>query len=171
MSKAFKRIIFFILRLVSTFYAKNKLARYGSGLTVNYPCFFTRYTYVGEDCHFNGIKIVGDGECNIGDHFHSGSDILIITQNHNYYSPNALPYDQKDNLGSVRIGKAVWIGSRVTILPKSIIEDGAIIQAGAVVSGTVQRGAVYGGNPARLIKYRDMSKFEELMVNNRYVNW
>ncbi len=40
-------------------------------------------------CHFNGMRIVGDGRVVIGDHFHSGSEILIITQNHNYFRPDA----------------------------------------------------------------------------------
>lgn len=166
-----KRLYFHILRISSTFYAKKKLASWGRGLTVNYPCAFTRNTYLGLDCHFNGMRVIGNGRLVIGNHFHSGSDILVLTQNHNYYSPSALPYDEHDVLGDVRIGSSVWIGTRVTILPKAIIEDGAVIQAGAVVSGTVPRGAVYGGNPARLIKYRDMEKFEQLSNEGRYVNW
>ncbi len=166
-----KRIYFQLLRTASTFYARTKLARCGRGLTVNYPCAFTRNSYVGNDCHFNGMKVVGAGRFEIGDHFHSGSEILVLTQNHNYFSPSALPYDELDLPGDVRIGNAVWVGSRVTILPKAVIEDGAVIQAGAVVSGRVPRGAVYGGNPATLIKLRDIERFNRLEAEGKYVNW
>jgi maltose O-acetyltransferase len=82
-----------------------------------------------------------------------------------------LPYDEHDVLGEVVIGRAVWVGSRVTILPKTRIGDGAVIQAGAVVSGTVPECAVFGGNPARLIKYRDRERFAQLTAAGTYVNW
>lgn len=35
-------------------------------------------------CSFNGIKVQGKGRLIIGNNFHSGEDILVITQNHNY---------------------------------------------------------------------------------------
>lgn len=166
-----KKLYFNALRALSTFYAKRKLGSWGRGLTVNYPCVFTCNTHVGADCHFNGMTTIGNGRLVIGDHLHSGSGILVLTQNHNYYSPTALPYDDQDLDGEVHIGNSVWIGSRVIILPKAIVGDGAVLQAGAVVSGKVPRGAVYGGNPARLIKYRDMEKFDQLSREGRYVNW
>jgi acetyltransferase-like isoleucine patch superfamily enzyme len=171
MLKLLGRSIAFVRRIVCTAYARYRCGVHGEGLTVNYPSVFTRSTYIGKDCHFNGVQIVGSGRVTIGDHFHSGSGVLIITQNHNYYSPDALPYDDCDILGDVTIGNAVWIGSRVTILPKTVVGDGAVIQAGAVVSGAVPRCAVYGGNPARLIKYRDTGRFEELVSTGKYVNW
>lgn len=143
----------------------------GRGIKVNYPSRFTFETVIGDDCHFNGVDIVGAGAVQIGDHFHSGSDILIITQNHNYESPNALPYDETDHTRQVIIGKNCWIGSRVIILPGTIIEDGAVIQAGAVLFGKIPRCAVVGGNPWGIIKYRNVERYEELEKNGVYVGW
>ena len=54
----------------------------------------------------------------------------------------------------VVIGSDVWIGHRVMILPGSRIEDGAIIGAGAVVSGTIPAYSIAGGVPARVIRER-----------------
>lgn len=50
----------------------------------------------------------------------------------------------------------VWIGARVTILGNvGTIGKGAIIGAGAVVTKAVPDYAIVGGNPARIIRYRN----------------
>lgn len=152
-----------------TFYATQKVRTYGQGLRVNYRCVFTKNTVVGEDCHFNGLEIIGGGNVIIGDHFHSGSSILILTQNHNYNRPTALPYDHNDILRHVTIGKNCWIGSRAIILPGTIIEDGVVVQAGAVLSGVIPKGSVVGGNPWRILKYRDLDIYQDLENRGIYV--
>jgi acetyltransferase-like isoleucine patch superfamily enzyme len=124
---------------------------------------------IGVDCHFNGLEIIGKGIVTIGDHFHSGSGIMIITQNHDYYSPEKLPYDENDIVKDITIGRCCWIGSRVIILPGTILEDGVVVQAGAVVFGRIPKGAVIGGNPAKIIKYRDLEKYELLDRQKLYV--
>lgn len=43
----------------------------------------------------------------------------------------------------------------LSILAGAVIEDGAIIAAGAVVSGKVKKNSIVGGVPAKLIKYRE----------------
>lgn len=40
------------------------------------------------------------------------------------------------------------------------IGEGAIIAIGSVVVKDVPRCAIVGGNPAKVIKYRDIEKFE-----------
>ncbi|MBI2274135.1 MAG: acyltransferase [Bacteroidetes bacterium] len=152
-----------------TFLARRKVHSSGKGLRVNYKCFFTRKTIIGEDCHFNGISVVGDGKLIIQDHFHSGSEIIVITQSHNYFRPQALPYDNTDILRDVIIGKCCWIGTRVTILPGTVIEDGVVVQAGAVVFGKVPKYAVIGGNPWKILKYRDSEVYDRLERDGKYV--
>lgn len=55
---------------------------------------------------------------------------------------------------SIRIGGDVWIGARSTILDGVTISDGAIIAAGSVVTLDVPPYAIFGGVPAKLIRYR-----------------
>ena len=166
-----KKILFLILRKLATLYTKKKVATYGEGLKVNYPSIFTNKTYIGKDCHFNGISVVGSGTLIIGDHFHSGSNILVITSNHNYESKISLPYDEFEIEGNVEIGNYVWLGSRTIVLPKTKIEDGVILQAGSVAHGLLKEGGIYGGNPVKLIKYRDMANYQRLKKLRKAVLW
>lgn len=53
------------------------------------------------------------------------------------------------------IGNDVWIGARMIILPGVTIGTGAIIGAAAVVTKDVPDYAIVGGNPAKIIKFRN----------------
>lgn len=52
----------------------------------------------------------------------------------------------------VHIGKRVWLGANVTVLPGVTIGDGAIIAAGAVVTKDVQANTIAAGVPAKIVK-------------------
>jgi acetyltransferase-like isoleucine patch superfamily enzyme len=168
MFDAIKPFIFRVLRLACTAYARRKVAEHGVGFTVNFPCMFTSSTEIGNYCHFNGLNVRGSGKLTIGDYFHSGEDILILTQNHNYKNPEVLPYDDVIIPRDVTIGAYVWIGSRAIILPGAKLGDGCIVQAGAVVSGQIPPNAVVGGNPARVIHYRDEAVVSLLVSQGRF---
>jgi acetyltransferase-like isoleucine patch superfamily enzyme len=50
------------------------------------------------------------------------------------------------------IGREVWLGASVTVVPGVTIEDGAIVGAGAVVTRDVPANAIVAGVPAKLIR-------------------
>ena len=56
----------------------------------------------------------------------------------------------------ITIGNSVFIGSNAIIMPGVIIEDEVIIAAGSVVTKSVPRGKLVGGNPAKFIKNREI---------------
>jgi virginiamycin A acetyltransferase len=58
------------------------------------------------------------------------------------------------NERNISIGSDVWVGSKVSIGPGVTIGDGAVIAIRSNVVNKVPPYAIYGGNPARLIKYR-----------------
>ena len=58
-------------------------------LRVNYPCKFNHYVIVGNHCNFNGMQVRGG---DFADYFHSSTECMIITQNHNY-EREMIPYD------------------------------------------------------------------------------
>ena len=52
----------------------------------------------------------------------------------------------------IHIGEHVWIGNRAIILKGVTIGDGAIVAAGALVTGDVPAHTIVAGVPARIIK-------------------
>lgn len=128
----------------------------------------TKNTVLKDYVNFNGMKVMGNGNCTIGSYFHSGIDCLIITQNHNYDKGTMIPYDKTYIYKDVIIEDFVWMGSKVTILPGTKIGEGAIIQAGSVVHGEIPPYAIIGGNPANIIKYRDIEHFKKLKNEGKF---
>lgn len=134
----------------------------GENLYVGGESYVTHNTELSHHVCFNGMRIMGSGRVKIGCYFHSGIENLIITQNHNYDSGNAIPYDDTYIYKDVIIEDFVWLGSRVMILPGTKIGKGAIIQGGSVVHGEIPAYAIAGGNPAKVFKYRNIKHFEKL---------
>ena len=92
---------------------------------------------------------------------------MIITENHNYEG-DAIPYDSTYIRKDVTIGDCVWFGNRVMIVGGVDIGEGAIIAAGAVVSKDVPPLAIVGGNPAKIIKYRDADHYNKLKAEGKF---
>lgn len=114
--RVFNRIRKKFARKWYTWIIKKQVKQAGDGLTVNRKSHATDTTILGKNVNFNGMVIEGGGNVSIGDNFHSGSECLIITQNHNYDRGNAIPYDDSYVLKNVRIGENVWFGDRVVVL-------------------------------------------------------
>ena len=142
--------------LIFTLKVKSQAATVGNELKVSVK------THLGSNVNFNGIEISGSGNVTIGDNFHSGRGCLIITQNHNYDSGEAIPYDSSYIIKDVTIDDNVWIGERVIILAGVHIGEGAIIQAGSVVVSDIPKCAIAGGHPAKIFRYRDIDHYEQL---------
>jgi len=60
-----------------------------------------------------------------------------------------------DVKGGVKIGRDVWIGTRVTVLDGVNIGDGAVIGAHSLVRDDIPARAIAVGTPARIIGYRE----------------
>ena len=155
-----------ISRIISTFIAKKTCGTHGKEFCVNYLCKFTRNTHIGNNCNFNGMKVTGSGKVEIGDYFHSGKDILLMTSNHNYEG-NTIPYDNTYITKDIMIENNVWIGTKVIVLSGVTIGEGAIIQAGSVVVDDIPKCAIAGGSPAKVFKYRDIEHYKELKKNGK----
>ncbi len=130
--------------------------------------YVSKNTIIKNNVCFNGLRMEGDGNVTIGSYFHSGTECLIITRNHNYDTAKKIPYDEKYIYKDIEIEDFVWLGSRVTILPGTKIGEGAIIQGGSVVHGKIPPYAIVGGNPAKVFKYRDIEHFKKLKSEGKF---
>ena len=91
-----------------------------------------------------------------------GTGVSIVTPIHPLeYKDRNIYRDEKGILTDKEYGKPVviedncWIASNVTICGGVTIHEGSVIGAGSVVTKDVPDWAVVGGNPARVIRYRN----------------
>lgn len=163
----FMKLVYYSRRMIYTALVKRTIESYGGQLCVNNFSRLGRNTSVGNHCNFNGMTIIGGGKVTIGNYFHSGVECMIITQNHNYEG-DMIPYDNTYVYKSVTIGDCVWFGNRVIVTGNVTIGEGAIIAAGSVVCKNVPPLAVVGGNPAKVIKYRDKEHYFKLKEEGKF---
>jgi len=108
------------------------------------------------------------GGTKIGRYFHTGRGLAVFSTNHDYDGGDAISYSSKEIAKPVVIKDFVWCGANVTILPGVTIGEGAVVAACAVVTKDVPPMAVVGGNPARILKYRDKERFERLKNEGKF---
>ena len=123
---------------------------------------------VGHHCGFNGFTATGWGGVKIGNYFHSGTNVKIMLGSHDYAAGDRIPYGNKHTVRNVVIDDFVWLGSDVIISGNVHIGEGAIVAIGSVVVKDVPMCAIVGGNPAKVIKYRDIEQFERLKAEGKY---
>jgi acetyltransferase-like isoleucine patch superfamily enzyme len=88
-----------------------------------------------------------------------GSQIITATHDHCNHPMWKHRVDRP-----VEIGNHVWIGTNSIILPGVKIGDYAVIGAGAVITAHVPEKAIVGGNPARIIGFRQLPEFDASCV-------
>ena len=105
---------------------------------------------IGRRCIINQhCCLDGRGGLTIGDYVDISAGAWILTDSHDMNDP-LFP----EILAPVKIGNHVWIGSRALVLPGVTIGEGAVVAAGAVVTGNVEPYSVVAGVPARPIGTR-----------------
>lgn len=108
------------------------------------------------------------GGVKIGSYFHSGTNVKIMLGSHDYDHGEKIPYGKVYTSKQVVIDDYVWLGSDVIISCNIHIGEGAIVAIGSVVVKDVPPYAIVGGNPAKIIKYRDIEHFEKLKAEKRF---
>lgn len=93
------------------------------------------------------------GKVTIGDDAFFGHGAMLLTGTHDMRKRNegrhaAVPQSGRD----ITVGKGAWIASNVIVIGPCEIGDNAVVGSGSVVSGKVEAGALYAGNPAELVR-------------------
>ena len=134
---------------------------------------------IGEYTKFNGNCEI-HGHVRIGKYCAIARNVVFMGQNHSYSRPSMqgrfyreilnseLPTESK---GGIEIGNDVWIGTNAVILPGVSIGDGAIVGAGSIVTGDVEKYEIVGGNPADHISWRFDKDTREFLQDLEWWNW
>ena len=117
-----------------------------------FPPFYTdcgMNITVGKHVFINsGCRFQGQAGITIGDGALIGHNAMMATLNH-----GKTPDTRRDLTGApICIGKNVWLGANVTVLPGVTIGDNAVVAAGAVVTKDVPANTVAAGVPARVVR-------------------
>lgn len=143
----------------------------GEYITIGDDCCFAKDLYltawkvsgkspeirIGKNCSFGAYNHISSiNKIIIGDGLLTGKWVTIVDNSHGTTDFDSLcvrpwlrPVVSK---GPVVIGKNVWIGDKVTILPNVTIGDGVVVAANAVVTKDIPAYCVAGGNPCRIIR-------------------
>lgn len=147
--RLFRKVIFLIGRRAP--FVPGKMRAYlfylGGVNFVNY-----KTNFIGYDVNFDDMNpeliTVGEGTyitegCKLLTHF---VDVSYNDYNHHF-------------IGKIEVGRDVFIGLNVIINKPIKIGDGAVIGSGSVVTKNVLPNTVVAGNPIRMIKDREITKF------------
>lgn len=123
----------------------NKDAYFGTGINLS----IGNNSSIGRNCQLAN-------DVTIGNDVMMAPEVVIFSISHET-TDTATPMRLQGNKAPnpVTIGNDVWIGQRAMIMPGISIGNGVIIAAGAVVTKNVPDLTVVGGNPAKVIKYRN----------------
>ncbi len=118
---------------------------------------------IGNDVQLNDSVHIGAAELvEIGDHTLIASRVFITDHSHGVYDrpdigskPDVIPVERPIIARPVRIGRNVWLGEQVCILPGVTIGDGAVVGPNSVGTRDVPACTIVAGNPARLIRCFD----------------
>ena len=148
---------------------------FGKQLTTGYWCRFevfptnndTRKRLIlGNNIQMNDfVHICALDHVEIGDGCLLASHVYISDNSHGRYSGNSLdtspdiaPDHREYITAPVKIGKNVWLGEGVIVLPGVTIEDGCVIGAHSIVNKDIPSASIAVGSPAKVVKTYSFEK-------------
>ncbi|MBM6826239.1 sugar O-acetyltransferase [Mordavella massiliensis] len=133
---------------------KEMFAEIGEGVYLEPPFHANwagHHVHMGKNVYANfNLTLVDDGEIYIGDYTMIGPNVTIATAEHPVL-PELRQEAYQFNI-PVHIGKNVWIGAGVIILPGVTVGDNTVIGAGSVVTKDIPSDVVAVGNPCRVLR-------------------
>jgi acetyltransferase-like isoleucine patch superfamily enzyme len=144
-------------------------------------------TTLGCDFNFNKVKVGNytygelkvlnygvEEELHIGSFCSiAGGVVFVLNADHYLYHTSTFPFKAKvlnmglseaTSKGNIIVDDDVWIGENVIVLSGVHIGQGAVVAAGAVVTHDIPPYAIFGGMPAKLLKYRfDQETIQKLL--------
>lgn len=148
-----------------------------AGANIDHSAEIGKATVIGHkdllsvgSCSFIGRAFIAlHDDVKIGSRVCINDDVKILTASHDVLSSN---WEQTRK--EIIIDDYAWIGTGALLLPGVRIGRGAVVGAGAVVSRSVEEGAIVAGNPARPISKKrcvslDYNPCEFLSANRAWL--
>ena len=117
----------------------------------DFKCEFGKNIKIEDDVYINfGCVILDCAEVTIRSHTLIGPNVGLYAANH---SIDALERINGGCYGKpIHIGKNVWLGGDVKVLPGVSIGDNTIIGTGSIVTKDIPSNVVAAGNPCKVIR-------------------
>ena len=107
---------------------------------------------LGENCLIGpGVNLYNQGRITIGARTVISQGAHICASSHDIADPHFQLV-----LRPIRIGAGAWVAAEAFVGPGVAVGDGAVVSARAALFEDAQDNGVYSGNPARLIKQRQL---------------
>lgn len=139
---------------IKIFFLKTFGAKIGKGLVIKnnvcikYPWKLTLgdYVWLGENCWIDNLDYV-----TIGNNVCISQGALLLTGNHDY-TISSMPYRN----APIVIEDGAWIGAKTVVCPGTKVYNNAVLTVGSVASKNLECNGIYRGNPATLIRTRNI---------------
>ena len=151
---------------------KDMFAELGEGTYIEPPLHANwggKHTHLGKFVYANfNLTLVDDSHIYIGDYSMIGPNVIIATAGHPI-NPELRQRVTQYN-ADVHIGKNVWLGAGVIVMPGVTIGDNSVIGAGSIVTKDIPANVVAVGNPCKVM--REIGEKDKLYYfKDKKIDW
>ncbi len=104
------------------------------------------FSWIGENVWIDNL-----GEVSIGNNVCISQGAFILCGNHNYKKST---FDLI--VGTIAVEDGVWIGAKSIVCPGVTCKSHAVLTTGSVATSNLDAFGIYQGNPATLVRQRDL---------------
>lgn len=136
----------FCLRLFGAKIGKGVVIKPGVNIKYPWKLEIGDYVWIGENVWIDNLAMV-----RIGDHSCISQGALLLCGNHNY---KRVTFDLI--VGEINLEDGVWIGAKCIVTGGVRCGSHAFLTAASVASSSLEPYKIYRGNPAEIIKDREI---------------
>lgn len=110
-----------------------------------------KHVHFGKGVYGNfNLTLVDDCDIYVGDYVMFGPNVTLATAGHPIH-PELRSKQAQYNL-PIAIGRNVWIGANVVVLPGITIGENTVIGAGSIVTKDIPSNVIAVGNPCKVLR-------------------
>ena len=136
----------FILRLFGAKIAEGVVIKPRVNIKYPWNLEIGAHTWVGEKVWIDNL-----GTVTIGPNVCLSQGAMLLSGNHNY---KKVGFDLM--VEPITLEAGVWIGAWAIVCPGTVCKTHAVLTVKSVASGSLEAYGIYTGNPARLVKKREI---------------